>query len=280
MPEYTELTAATTENAVTEIAALALAGAKSHEVPADRPRAYVLPTGHRVHVETPAEYEPPLLRKIGYVDFTDAISFARYVDLHRDKGTSLWANAKAGKLTAVLDDHDEDAPGRGEHRARLTLEATDDWRQWVGCNDAKMGQARFAEHIEDGAPCIRQPSAAEMLEIAQSFKANTRVNFESGKRIANGETQLTYVETVEAKAGRKGNLEIPETIGLALAPWTSCEGTYEMTARLRYRINDGDLVLWYKLDRPDDVLRLAFADVLSGVETSTGVAAYHGSPRP
>lgn len=284
MKYTTEL--ASTPGSITEIANLATAAMLSQPLDTT-PRTYVVPDGYSVEVIDPEQYQPTPARKRGTVGFTDSLSFRSYVNTHMGTGTTLWADAKAGTLSAVLDDHQPEdteagstgVAGWGQHRATLNLEVTDDWALWTGYNGKAMSQAQFAEFVEDAAPCIRQPSAADMLEIAQSFKANTKVRFESGRRIASGETQLTYVEDTTATAGKRGQLEVPELITLAVQPWTSCDAAYEMTARLRYRINNGDLVLFYKLVRPDDVLRMAFADVLRDVESELDIVAYHGTPR-
>ena len=251
------------------------------------PQAFVVPDGYQVHIVDPEKYQPAPARKRGDVRFTDALSFRSYVAEHQGLGTTLWADAPRGMLTAVINDHQPEdtqaggfgVAGWGDHRATLQLEMTDDWTLWAGQNNKPMNQAAFAEHIEDGAVIIREPTAADMLEIVQSFKATTKVRFESGPRIRSGETQLTYVEDTTATAGRRGQLEVPEVIVLGIAPWTSCTQVYELRARLRYRINNGDLVLFYKLDRPDDVLRHAFADLLGGIENELDITAYHGTPR-
>lgn len=43
-----------------------------------------------------------------------------------------------------------------------------------------------------------------------------------------------------------------------------------MNARLRYRIDEGQLLLGYALDRPDEVARSAFLDVRTAIGDATG----------
>ena len=116
-----------------------------------------------------------------------------------------------------------------------------------------------------------------MLELAQHFRANTAVKFESSKRLANGQTKLEYREDIEAKAGTKGDITIPERISLALQPY---EGgpAYNVPARFRYRIAGGELALGVILDRPRDILREAFAEVVDRVAKDAGVDIWHGTP--
>lgn len=115
-------------------------------------------------------------------------------------------------------------------------------------------------------------------ELRTPFVATKSVNFKSGSRLRDGQRQLTYVEVIDAQAGPAGNVTIPESILLRLAPFDGAEPV-EMGARIRYRINDGALRIGYVLDRPDLVLRAAFADVVAGVEEQTGITALWGTPR-
>ncbi len=82
-----------------------------------------------------------------------------------------------------------------------------------------MSQEDFALHIEAGLQEIEQPDAADLLEIAQSFHATTGAAFRSAIRLASGEQQFTYEENIEAKAGRSGQLAVPTTFILLVAPF-------------------------------------------------------------
>lgn len=92
--------------------------------------------------------------------------------------------------------------------------------------------------------------------------------FDSSKRLKSGETQISYRENTEAKAGAKGALAIPDTFELALQPFEGGDG-YMVGARFRYRINGTDLHLGYRLTRPRDVLRDAFSAIVAKVEADT-----------
>ena len=68
--------------------------------------------------------------------------------------------------------------------------------------------------------------------------------------------QVRWDESIEAKAGEKGQFEVPADFDLALAPFLG-EVQRPVRARLRYRISEGHLMVIYKLERPDDVKREA-----------------------
>jgi len=104
-----------------------------------------------------------------------------------------------------------------------------------------------------------------MLELAQSFQAKTKVDFESAQQLANGRRSLQFKETVDARAGQKGEIEIPAEFKLALKPFVGTD-PYAVTARFRYRINGGNLLIGYKLNRPADVQRSAFGDIVDAIK--------------
>jgi len=232
----------------------------------------------RDHGDTPR-------RKTGAVKVADADSFVAYVRKHELPQTEVWADLVGTKIVAVINAHTESVPdeaqegdaGHRDHRATLTVRKTDAWNAWTARDRGFMGQQEFAEHIEDRAIDIVKPTGADMLELAQSFQASQGVEFESSKRLSSGESQLVYKETVAAKAGQRGQLDIPSTIELALTPFEGAPA-YKVTARFRYRIDHGRLLLSYALERPDDILREAFLDVVTLVEGDLDRKVYRGTP--
>lgn len=252
----------------------------------------VHPTGIRI-IDLEIERTPLLdrpRRKIGHVTLRDATSFLTYYTKHHTVDTEVWANIESQTVTAVIDAHGRaynDEPGssttaigdagHGDHRATLKLRLTPAWQAWAGKNKLMLKQVDFAEHIEDRLTDIKVPTGAEMLELAQSFQAKRAVTFESSKALSTGQVELEYRETIDAKAGQKGRLSIPQTFDLAIAPFEGSPA-YKVTARLRYRINAGDLLLGYTLDRPEDILDAAFSDVLDQVQAGVGTPIMRGAP--
>ncbi len=213
-----------------------------------------------------------------------------YLKRFGDERLTVWVHPNSGRVEAVLDDHlprilgESDgtvvAPpeaGFGDHRAVLELAHTPEWEIWLGANNRSFSQTDFAEHIEANGKEIIDPTAADMLEIAQSFHATGSSHFSSAKRLQDGTTQLVHNEELNATAGKTGQLEVPAELKLAIRPFVG-EPAYAVTARLRYRVSGGNLSLSYKLDRPDDVVRDALAGVAARlVETFDNV--YVGTPR-
>lgn len=222
---------------------------------------YVVHHGQTV-VETD-DYAPHPRRAKGQATVYDAESFVHYVRAHEEAQTEVWQDEEAQTITAVLDSHG-DVPGWGDHRVTLKLRKTPQWTRWAEQSGRMMGQGVFAEFIEDQVSDIVRPTGAEMLELAQTFQAHKGVQFESSKFLDSGHRQLVYKEDVEAKAGKRGQIEIPNTFELGIRPFLGADG-YKVTARLRYRIDDGVLTLGYKLVEPEEVLRSAFDDIATEV---------------
>jgi len=114
-----------------------------------------------------------------------------------------------------------------------------------------------------------------MLTISRTLEAKKDVNFKSATRLSDGAQQFAYSEEVQGTAG-KGALVIPETFDIGI-PVFNGGGGYRVTARLRYRITDGRLALWYELLREHKVLEDALAQARTDIESGTGIKAFVGS---
>jgi len=227
---------------------------------------------------TGPEYTGVPSRKAGNTTVRDATSFHAYFTKHSDASTEVYADADRLTVTAVLDAHTADTARWSGHRLTLSLRKTESWAQWLEHDGRLMQQEQFAEFLEDHLPELLEPSAAEMLEIAQSIQGATKVEWQNSTRLSSGQRQFTYAETVQAKAGQRGQLTIPETFVIGLVPFEGSEG-YKLTARFRYRITkDGGLTLGYKLERPGDVIRKAFGDVVEVIGADIEQPIMNGTP--
>ncbi len=210
--------------------------------------------------------------------FRDATSFIAYVNRFKTDETQLFADERAGTIKAVLDYHSPVGrkPDRLAHIATLICEKSPEWQEWEKGDGANKTQEQFAEFIEDQAPFIVRPDAATMLEIASSIQASSQHTFAKAIRLDNGQTQLQYVQNINGAAGPRGSLEIPKDFDLQLRPFVGCSA-YKLTARLRYRIDGGRLIMWYDLFRAPDVLLDAFKAIMLGTQESTRIPVYLGA---
>lgn len=272
-----------TRNETAVVVATALQAAKPTVLAEDTSYAFVTGNGtvEIVHGQEP-RLAPP--RKLGTCRLLDATSFAVYYLKHYLPGQSeIYADPTAPTIVGVLNgngptgDADVEDLGFGDHRVELTFRHTPAWKRWAALDSKLVPQTQFAEHLEASLPDVVEPDGAQLLELAQSFQAKTRVHFESAKDLGSGQRQLVYREEVQASAGVKGDITIPREFVIGIAPYEGA-GLYRLTARLRYRINDGHLSIGYALDRPEDVLRAAFDDVLKQVQEETDRTALLGTP--
>lgn len=217
-------------------------------------------------------------RKTGHVTAADASSFAAYVARHRQDDTEIWGAADGKSVTAIINAHAEGNGPAGwrDHTATLTLTRSDDWDDWTLRDGKWLSQSDFAEFVEAHLPNFIDPRGADVLEMAQEFRARKSVRFDSSKRVKSGQTQITWHEDIDAKVG-KGSIDIPDVLTLAMQVYERGE-TFGLTARLRYRINDGSLMLGFVLDRPRDVLMAAFDGIRQEISGMTGIDVWIGTP--
>jgi uncharacterized protein YfdQ (DUF2303 family) len=242
-----------------------------------RPRSYDLDHTNalvvsRLHADERVEvtdlegHLPAPLWPRGNATVHDPTHFADYVvRLNWPGHTTVWAQPDKGRVTAVFDDHaDADTAGWRRHTAALVLQPDPDWQQWIARHDSLGGQARFAEHLEGLAHTVIDPDPATMLEIATTFDAKRSVNFRSGIRTDNGDVQLRYEETTKAAAGQAGQMEIPAAFTIAVSPYVGLEPV-TVSARLRWRITEGELGIGYALLRPDRAVREAMTALVAQI---------------
>ena len=220
------------------------------------------------------DYAPHPRRKTGEYTITNVDHFIAYLAKHGTSNTELWGSPNQGTIQAVINAHATQTPGWEDHTTTLLLTRTNDWNAWNHIDRQWHTQTDFAEFVEDHLPSFITPTAADMLELAQHFKANRSVEFESGKRTKSGATTLVYRETDKAKAGIKGDLDIPDRLELKIAPYEGFN-QYPVTARFRYRIINGQLGMSIALERPHDILNAAFEHVTAQITDETNRDIWH-----
>jgi uncharacterized protein YfdQ (DUF2303 family) len=195
-------------------------------------------------------------------------SFCNYLNHFSDDRTAIFCDRDIGKFTAIIDFDTPETPAWGDHsitfRAKLTKEAS----SWLTTSGTAMTQEQFALFIEENAEEITAPPAAEMLEIALNLKTKTNITFTSAKRLSNGQTQLEYTEEIQGSTGHKGEISIPETFSLGMRIYEGGDA-YQLEAHFRYRIKDGNAVMWFDLIRPHKVKQAAIEDIYKYIQSNT-----------
>ncbi|AYG02395.1 YfdQ family protein [Gryllotalpicola protaetiae] len=245
-------------------AALALEGAAPIEVAAGAIYAVAGTDGTEI-IDTDAYAEHP---RWGQYSRTvrDARSFVAYMAKHANQASEIWVDSESAEVVGIVDAPAGNRKDEGweRHVIRLKLRTTKAWDAWAAFDRQLQMQVAFADFIEEHAADVEEPPSARLLEIAQTFQAKTNVDFESGTRLDSGQTRLEYKETVTAKAGQRGNLDIPSEITLVLRPYVDGPA-YRVPARLRYRLRGSALSLGIVIDRPQEILDGAFEDVVTAI---------------
>jgi len=220
------------------------------------------------------------------VDTTTAQSFVDYFNRFGNiEDSAIFIDEENAQFTAVFDyhvatsRHEYHRPGWKQHIAKFKAVKTPEWKAWLENDKKCMSQEEFGRFIENNIAEIQEPSGAEMLEIALSIQAKTEVKFNRATRLDNGQLQITYNEVTNGTAGVNGQLKIPEKFTIGLRLFRGADA-YKIDARLRYRIKDGNLTLWYELIRPhatidanlDDITNLILAGIPEGTSVYRGTA--------
>lgn len=227
------------------------------------------------------QYEQYPRRPISHPQAQSAGAFVEYVKAYKQHDESalrsvIFMDGNNYEFLAILDYHDEQ-PGWGEHNITWKLQTDSDFQDWREHNEKAFGQTEFALFLEDHLPNIAEPDGATLLELVQELEVTKSVEFKSQERLHDGSRVLHYSETVQ-KAPAKGKLEFPKSLKLRLPIFRS-GAVAEMEANLRFRLKDGQLHIFYKLMRLQEVIDNNLDATAGYIESLTGLAVWPGTRR-
>lgn len=266
-----------------DVIQIALAAATPQEIDPDKHYALTAPEGSTVEVVGPQadkdRANPRRPQGTSVVYDVDALEVLW--KKHSQSYSEVFASVRTFNIEAVLnaDAGAGEAAGHRDHRIQLVLEKTPGWLAWLARDGKLFSQEEFAQFLEDRLPDVVDPPGAAMLEIATTIQQLSKVDFKSATVLGSGARQFKYEETANARAGQKGELEIPAEFTVALQPFEASPA-YKVQARFRYRIFNGDLSLGFRLDRPEQVIRGAFDDVVARVTEAVGQPVLLGEAPP
>lgn len=199
---------------------------------------------------------PTPSRKKGHIKVHSLESLLHYAADQNAMHTGyIYADSNTRTITAVFNDQkSEHQTGWRDHRVSFTAETTIEFDRWFANNKTTVSQEDFAIFLEDNIADINNGEA--LLSVALSLQAKTEVNFNSSRRLDNGQVQLTYTENIEARAAG-GALDVPREFTLGIRIFKNGEG-YAIRARLKYRLQSGKVRFWYELDRVENAIDDAF----------------------
>jgi uncharacterized protein YfdQ (DUF2303 family) len=280
-PPALQATAATPESLQVAEQLITLAGAVLAPQEIEGAHFVTLPPNytHREVTDQVEKAQPAPNRKRGTVQVKDVDSLLRYLADQENAGDAVsayvYADPDTRTMTAVFNDNRAGAGWR-DHRAVFKAEFTPEFETWKRNDKQPKDQGSFAEFIEDNFADIQAPAAATLLEMATTIQATTGINFASAKRLQDGQVQLQYTETIEARAGASGALQIPKEFTLGMRIFKN-GGGYLLQARLKYRLAGGGVKFWYELDRPERAVEDAFKGYIDQVRDKSGYAVLIGA---
>ena len=212
----------------------------------------------------------------------DATSFIRYFNDHKVARSRIYAQLDPARFLAVIDDFDtaeateasvtDQTDWRG-FRAEFSVPPSREWLLWTAANRKHMSQLAFAEFLQDNLPDVIEPEGAALLQMALNFEAAQSGQFIAAQRLQDGSHTLQW----KADNNSSGSVKLPEFIKLNI-PVFETEQPAEISARLRYRVKDGSLAIWFELVRPHKVLERAFRDTWTRIAEETAGVILLGTP--
>jgi uncharacterized protein YfdQ (DUF2303 family) len=181
----------------------------------------------------------------------------------------------------VIDDHraynlegaHDGANWRG-YRVDFAVSASREWKTWTAKDLQPLIQFELAELIEDNLPDIVTPDGSTMLSIALNFEASKEGNFVSASRLQDGSTAFVWKEDVNATGNK---IAMPSQITLSIAVFEN-GAPYSIDARIKYRVKDGVLKIWYEFVRPHKVVAVRTTEIDRDSHRFSGVRSAAASP--
>lgn len=234
-----------------------------------------VPNGFKIQEIDLERLMPHPRHKNGVASFSDAASFIKYVETHRQAGTTVWCkfNPQTFDLhfTAVLDEHSAQNAGWRGHRATFAPDMSSEWKAWKGKHGTSFAQVTFAEWIEEHADDVASrdnlPTSLQMLQMATEFQANEERALKSSVKLQSGGVRLTYI--ADPDAGTTESMQMFDKFGLGI-PVFQGGAAWALTARLKYRLNAGKVSFHYELVRPDRVHEGAAKELINVITAGIG----------
>jgi len=234
-------------------------------------------------------------RRKGTAEATTLASFIGLVERHKDADSVLFAKTDwpEPSLTAVVDYHTAKGDARfGQHRILYKFPLTREFRTWIGNNKKPISQFEFAGFVEENIadlsvamdaevaqyePLFRTKFAipTDLIELSRGLSIHVGSKVKNAFRMQSGEAEITF-ET-EHRDAKGDPVHVPGLFMLSLPVFVD-GSEVRIPARLRYRLNGGEILWSYDLYKWETALRDRVALDFGTAAKQTGLPAFEGAP--
>lgn len=248
------------------------------------------------------EYLKKPERRSGTLTAFDSDSFVKITNRFKNSNSALFQKASYGdnafsaSLLSILNyspatDKNEDADNN-DHRVQYGFPISEELKLWLGNNKKPMNSVEFATFLEDniadmvvatdnwsvnfgenGVPAFATPS--KIVELSRGIEVRVDERVTNAYRVSDGSFAMQY--TNENKDATGQPLKLPEWFCLGIKVFENGD-FYQLPARLRFRVKEGQVAWHYELYRKRDVLSAAFTTDCTNAASLTGLPLYNGMP--
>lgn len=214
--------------------------------------------------------------------FKEINSFIAYVLRFATEHTTIFANPspECVNFTAIIDYHHGNTPEWCKHVATFVSELTPEFQTWRAANRKQMDQVQFATWLEDNAALLVEPKGAELLELVRSLEGHKNARFSGAVRLATGNVSVAWEEETVVRGSQaisNGSIELPLIITAGIAPFYGTLA-YAVQARLKTKVQDRKLFLWYETISEHLIMRDSIALVVQKVVAELKRPVLIGTP--
>ncbi len=217
-----------------------------------------------------------------------------------DRSVIFASDDPARPFLVVVYNYDDKPVSTGEradyrdHRAHYAFPLSEEWQAWARASGDKwLSQADFAELLEARILDVLDPAAlpmqsketaaklglslatqAALMTCAKGISINASTSVTQTANLSTGEVELTFAEKHEGKGG--AHVVVPSAFALGL-PVFRGGAPYVVLARLRYRLNGGQITWGVRLHRADLSFRDAFTQACERAAKETALPLFYGS---
>lgn len=208
-------------------------------------------------------------------------SFIDYLIQFKSPTAVCRASLGQNSIVAVLDYHGRArtgealgaVPGRGKHMVTLHCPFDADYAKWRVRFGKLLDQKSVIEFIEEMIHTIGAPPAAELLEALGDIEIERVVKFKSARNDKNGNISFGYEEK-DGETSRSGQYSLPDHI-VIVVPIFQGGNPIQLTAKLRFRMKDGDLTLGFAVPGIENIEREAFRSIGESVRAETDTPVFY-----